>query len=66
MSPRPMPWRRSAAAGCASVMLLLALLAPAAAKAEEAVKAPLSAESLLLDGAAAGARLVVWASAAIS
>ena len=59
MSPRPMPWRQSAAAGFASVMLLLALLAPAAARAEEAVRAPLSAESLLLDGAAAGARLVV-------
>lgn len=59
MTPRPMPWRRSAAAGLASVVALLALLAASAAPAEEAVRAPLAAESLLLDGAAAGARLVV-------
>ncbi len=57
MTPRSMP--RPAGAGLATVVLLLALLAPAAARAEEAVKAPLAAESLLLDGAAAGARLVV-------
>ena len=59
MPPRSMPWWQSAVAGFASVMFLLALLAPAGARSEEAVRAPLAAESLLLDGAAAGARLVV-------
>ena len=38
---------------------LLGLLAPAGAGAAEAVEAPLAARSLLLDGAAAGSRLVV-------
>ena len=41
-----------------AVALCLAL-APAGAGAEEAVEAPLAIESLLLDGAAAGSRLVV-------
>ena len=54
-----MPRRQPAAAGFASVLLLLAILAPGAAKAEESVRAPLAAEALLLDGAAAGGRLVV-------
>ena len=40
-------------------MLALSLLVAAGAPAEEAVKAPLAIESLLLDGAAAGSRLVV-------
>ena len=42
-----------------AVVGLLALLAPASADAEAAVPAPLAIESLLLDGAAAGDRLVV-------
>ena len=40
-------------------MVMLWLLAPAGSTAEEAVEAPLAIESLLLDGAAVGARLVV-------
>ena len=40
-------------------MLTLALLATAGAPAKEAVEAPLAIESLLLDGAAVGSRLVV-------
>ena len=50
--------RRTSAAGCA-LMLTLGLLAPAGAPAENAVEAPLALESLLLDGAAVGERLVV-------
>ena len=52
----PTPRRRSAGAAAA---LLIALAAPANAGTEEAAKAPLAIESLLLDGAAAGPRLVV-------
>ena len=40
-------------------MLMVSLLAAAGAPAEEAVKAPLAIDSLLLDGAVAGSRLVV-------
>ena len=50
--------RRTSAAGCA-LILTLGLLATAGAPAEEAVDAPLAIESLLLDGAAVGSRLVV-------
>ena len=46
---------RTVAAGLA---LLLGLLAPAGAGAEEAVRAPLAVRSLLLDGAAIGSRVV--------
>ena len=42
-----------------AAVCLLGLLAPAGAGAAEAVKAPLATESLLLDGAVAGSRLVV-------
>ena len=42
-----------------AVVFLLGLLTPTAADATEAVKAPLAIESLLLDGAVAGSRLVV-------
>ena len=41
------------------LVVLLGLLAPGGAEAEEAVKAPLAVESLLLDGAVAGSRLIV-------
>ena len=44
-------------AGCLALALLLGLPAPAGAR--EAVEAPLAIESLLLDGAAVGSRLVV-------
>lgn len=47
----------SARAGPLALVALLGLLAPAGAR--EAVEAPLAIESLLLDGAAAGSRLVV-------
>ncbi len=42
-----------------AIVGLLALLAPGSAGAEAAVQAPLAIESLLLDGAAVGSRLVV-------
>ena len=42
-----------------ALVFLLGLLAPVGANAAEAVKAPLAIESLLLDGAVAGSRLVV-------
>ena len=42
-----------------AIVGLLALLAPGSAGAETAVQAPLAIESLLLDGAAVGSRLVV-------
>ena len=48
-----------ASAGRNALIFLVALLAPAAAAGAEAVKAPLAIESLLLDGAAVGLRLVV-------
>ena len=46
-------------AGRVVLVFLLGLLASVGASAEEAVKAPLAIESLLLDGAVAGSRLVV-------
>ena len=51
--------RRFASASRLLLVFLLGLHAPGIAGAEEAVKAPLAVESLLLDGAAAGSRLVV-------
>ena len=42
-----------------ALIFLLGLLAPVGANAAKAVKAPLAIESLLLDGAVAGSRLVV-------
>ena len=48
-----------ACAGGLAVVFLSGLLASGGAEAEEAVKAPLAIESLLLDGAAVGSRLVV-------
>ena len=45
--------------GIAAAFLLLALGTPTAAGVEEAVTVPLAAETLLLDGATAGGRLVV-------
>ena len=48
-----------AGAGGLAVVFLSGLLASGGAEAEEAVKAPLAIESLLLDGAAVGSRLVV-------
>ena len=48
-----------ASAGRNALVFLAALLAPAAAAGAEAVEAPLAIESLLLDGAAVGSRLVV-------
>ena len=53
------PRRRVAGAGWLALILWLGLLAPTGAGAEEAVVAPLAIESLLLDGAVAGSRLVV-------
>ena len=49
--------RRAAGAACLALAVLPAL--PAGVGAEEAVEAPLAIRSLLLDGAAAGSRLVV-------
>ena len=46
-------------AGGLPFILVMAILAPAGAPAGEAVEAPLAVESLLLDGAAVGSRLVV-------
>ena len=46
-------------AGRFVLVILLGLVAPVGASAAEAVKAPLAIESLLLDGAVAGSRLVV-------
>ena len=51
--------RRFANAGRNALIFLLGLLAPAATGGAEAVKAPLAIESLLLDGAAVGSRMVV-------
>ena len=45
--------------GMAGFALILGLFGPAETSAEEAVEAPLAIDSLLLDGAAAGERLVV-------
>ena len=53
------PRRRLADAGWMALVLWLGLVPPPGASAEEAVEAPLAIESLLLDGAAAGSRLVV-------
>ena len=53
------PRRRLAGAGLMALVLWLGLVSLPGASAEEAVKAPLAIESLLLDGAAAGSRLVV-------
>ena len=50
---------RIAGAGSMALVLWLGLVSLPGASAEEAVKAPLAIESLLLDGAAAGSRLVV-------
>ena len=46
-------------AGRFVLVILLGLVAPVGASAAQAVEAPLAIESLLLDGAAAGSRLVV-------
>ena len=46
-------------AGRFGLVILLGLVAPAGASAAQAVEAPLAIESLLLDGAVAGSRLVV-------
>ena len=54
-----LPSRRCTSAGRFVLIFLLGLLAPAGAGAGEAVVAPLAVESLLLDGAAVGSRLVV-------
>ena len=53
------PARYFSSTGHLALLFLLGLLAPAGAGAEEAVEAPLAIESLLIDGAAAGSRLVV-------
>ena len=50
---------RRAHAALRAFILWLGLLLPAGSGAEEAVEAPLALESLLLDGTAAGSRLVV-------
>ena len=54
-----LPSRRCTSGGQFVLIFLLGLLAPAGAGAGEAVEAPLAIESLLLDGAAVGSRLVV-------
>ncbi|MDD9979852.1 MAG: YCF48-related protein [Gammaproteobacteria bacterium] len=59
ISTPTLPSRRFASAGHLVLVVLLGLLAPGGAEAEEAAKAPLAIESLLLDGAVAGSRLVV-------
>ena len=56
---RNAPARHVASTGHLVLVVLLGLLALPAATAEEAVKAPLAIESLLLDGAAVGSRVVV-------
>ena len=53
------PARGLTGAGRLTVAFLLGVVALTAAHAEEAVEAPLATESLLLDGAVAGSRLVV-------
>ena len=53
------PARRGARAARLALAFLLGVITPASADAEEAVRAPLAIRSLLLDGAAAGSRLVV-------
>ena len=53
------PRRRLADAGWTALVLWLGLVSLPGASAEEAVEARLAIESLLLDGAAAGSRLVV-------
>ena len=56
---RTLSSRRFASASRLLLVFLLGLHAPGIAGAEEAVKAPLAVESLLLDGAVAGSRLIV-------
>ena len=51
--------RTLSAAGGAVLVILLAFVTPGRPSAGEAVQAPLAIESLLIDGAAAGSRLVV-------
>ena len=51
--------QRLAGAGRVALVILLVLVAPGRAPAGDAVHAPLAIESLLIDGAAAGSRLVV-------
>ena len=58
-SARIAPARFVSSTGHLALVFLLGLLAPAGAGAEEAVEAPLAIESLLIDGAVAGSRLVV-------
>ena len=52
-------WWRFWRAGGLALIFLPGLVTPAGAGAEEAVAAPLAVESLLLDGAAVGSRLIV-------
>ena len=58
-SARTLPLRQFTRADRLVLVFLLGLLAPAGAGAAQAVRAPLAIESLLLDGAVTGSRLIV-------